>query len=187
MPDCLLLLLSGWTRSTNRAKCHCCYEQQQAQTEEMILCLGPLLLLLLLPLQVRFGVLNAGNYGVPQSRKRTIIWAAGPGEVLPPWPRQLHVFHSPQVSCMCSRAPVSSMRSASPRGAAFVGLPAQVSSVCSSAPGGTICSTPCRGAACALLYCPQMRSTHRLNSASQLRCALPCSWQRRAACCPSCI
>ena len=31
--------------------------------------------------QVRFGVLNAGNYGVPQSRKRTIIWAAAPGEV----------------------------------------------------------------------------------------------------------
>ena len=47
--------------------------------------------------QVRFGVLNAGNYGVPQSRKRTIIWAAAPNETLPDWPKQQHVFHSPQV------------------------------------------------------------------------------------------
>lgn len=49
-------------------------------------------------LQVRFGVLNAGNFGVPQSRKRTIIWAAAPGEQLPAWPKPRHVFHSPQVS-----------------------------------------------------------------------------------------
>ena len=28
---------------------------------------------------VRFGVLNAGNFGVSQSRKRTFIWAAAPG------------------------------------------------------------------------------------------------------------
>ncbi|GAX75038.1 hypothetical protein CEUSTIGMA_g2482.t1 [Chlamydomonas eustigma] len=48
--------------------------------------------------QVRFGVLNAGNYGVPQSRKRTIIWAAAPGEVLPEWPTPTHVFHSPQLT-----------------------------------------------------------------------------------------
>jgi hypothetical protein len=50
------------------------------------------------PPQVRFGVLNAGNYGVPQSRKRTIIWAAAPGETLPEWPKPLHVFHSPQLT-----------------------------------------------------------------------------------------
>ncbi|RYY23749.1 MAG: DNA cytosine methyltransferase, partial [Sphingobacteriaceae bacterium] len=36
--------------------------------------------------QVRFGVLNAGNYGVSQSRKRTFIWAAAPGNYLPSWP-----------------------------------------------------------------------------------------------------
>ncbi|MEW5318123.1 MAG: hypothetical protein WDW38_009370 [Sanguina aurantia] len=47
--------------------------------------------------QVRFGVLNAGNFGVPQSRKRTIIWAARPGEALPAWPTPRHVFISPQL------------------------------------------------------------------------------------------
>jgi hypothetical protein len=46
----------------------------------------------LVVLQVRFGVLNAGNYGVPQSRKRTFIWAAAPEERLPDWPEPLHVF-----------------------------------------------------------------------------------------------
>lgn len=46
----------------------------------------------MLLLQVRFGVLNAGNYGVPQSRKRTFIWAAAPEERLPDWPQPLHVF-----------------------------------------------------------------------------------------------
>lgn len=48
--------------------------------------------------QVRFGVLNAGNYGIPQSRKRTFIWAAGEAEILPEWPASLHVFHSPQLT-----------------------------------------------------------------------------------------
>eukprot|EP00891_Asterochloris_glomerata_P001829 jgi/Astpho2/1829/fgenesh1_pm.00038_%23_4_t len=48
--------------------------------------------------QVRFGVLNAGNFGVSQSRKRTFIWAAAPGEHLPVWPRPLHVFRSPQLT-----------------------------------------------------------------------------------------
>lgn len=71
---------------------------------------------------MRFGVLYAGNYGVPQSRKRTIIWAAAPGEQLPEWPSPIHVFHSPQLTinlpggvqytavpnqvCMCARAGV---------------------------------------------------------------------------------
>lgn len=49
-------------------------------------------------MQVRFGVLNAGSYGVPQSRKRTFIWAAAPGEKLPEWPSQIHVFSSPQLT-----------------------------------------------------------------------------------------
>ncbi|PNW81502.1 hypothetical protein CHLRE_06g249350v5 [Chlamydomonas reinhardtii] len=42
--------------------------------------------------QVRFGALNAGNYGVPQSRKRMFIIAALPEEVLPNWPRPMHSF-----------------------------------------------------------------------------------------------
>jgi hypothetical protein len=47
---------------------------------------------------VRFGVLNAGNFGVSQSRKRTFIWAAAPGEALPDWPKLLHSFKSPQLT-----------------------------------------------------------------------------------------
>lgn len=47
---------------------------------------------------VRFGVLNAGNFGVSQSRKRTFIWAAAPGEKLPEWPSVRHVFKSPQLT-----------------------------------------------------------------------------------------
>ncbi|PNW81506.1 hypothetical protein CHLRE_06g249500v5 [Chlamydomonas reinhardtii] len=42
--------------------------------------------------QVRFGALNAGNYGVPQSRQRVFIIAALPEEVLPNWPRPMHSF-----------------------------------------------------------------------------------------------
>eukprot|EP00798_Chlamydomonas_sp_ICE-L_P026223 gene26223-11957_t len=48
--------------------------------------------------QVRFGVLNAGLYGVPQSRKRTIIWAAAPGDTLPEYPAPIHVFQTPQLT-----------------------------------------------------------------------------------------
>ena len=48
--------------------------------------------------QVRFGVLNAGNFGVAQSRKRTFIWAAAPAEGLPSWPRLLHRFRTPQLT-----------------------------------------------------------------------------------------
>ena len=42
-------------------------------------------------------MLNAGNFGVSQSRKRTFIWAAAPDEELPDWPRALTVFKSPQL------------------------------------------------------------------------------------------
>lgn len=48
--------------------------------------------------QVRFGVLNAGNFGVAQSRKRTFIWAAAPGELLPDWPTLMHAFRTPQLT-----------------------------------------------------------------------------------------
>ncbi|KAG6551170.1 hypothetical protein Mapa_007405 [Marchantia paleacea] len=47
--------------------------------------------------QVRFGVLQAGNFGVSQSRKRAFIWAAAPDESLPDWPEARHVFASSQL------------------------------------------------------------------------------------------
>jgi DNA (cytosine-5)-methyltransferase 1 len=50
---------------------------------------------------VRFGVLNAGNFGVPQSRKRTFIWAAAPDEGLPEWPKPRHVFRCDARFFMC--------------------------------------------------------------------------------------
>ncbi|KXZ43940.1 hypothetical protein GPECTOR_77g36 [Gonium pectorale] len=53
--------------------------------------------LLAMGYQVRFGILNAGNFGVPQSRKRTFVWAAQPGEQLPDWPTPRHVFVSSQL------------------------------------------------------------------------------------------
>ena len=59
-------------------------------------------------------MLNAGNYGVPQSRKRTIIWAAAPGEQLPQWPEPIHVFHSPQLTINL------------PGGVAYTAVPNQV-------------------------------------------------------------
>lgn len=42
--------------------------------------------------QCTFGVLQAGNYGVPQTRRRAIILAAAPGHKLPLYPEPLHVF-----------------------------------------------------------------------------------------------
>ncbi|XP_024535317.1 DNA (cytosine-5)-methyltransferase 1B [Selaginella moellendorffii] len=47
--------------------------------------------------QVRFGILQAGHYGISQSRTRAIIWAAAPDEVLPDWPEPVHVFASAQL------------------------------------------------------------------------------------------
>ncbi|KAL5196611.1 hypothetical protein ABZP36_000123 [Zizania latifolia] len=47
--------------------------------------------------QVRFGILEAGTFGVAQSRKRAFIWAAAPGEILPDWPEPMHVFASPEL------------------------------------------------------------------------------------------
>lgn len=47
--------------------------------------------------QVRFGILEAGAFGVAQSRKRAFIWAAAPGEMLPDWPEPMHVFASPEL------------------------------------------------------------------------------------------
>nr|AKR53930.1 DNA (cytosine-5) methyltransferase 1 [Latrunculia apicalis] len=42
--------------------------------------------------QCTFGVLQAGQYGVPQTRRRAIILAAAPGEKLPYFPEPTHCF-----------------------------------------------------------------------------------------------
>ncbi|KAL8129196.1 hypothetical protein V2J09_018351 [Rumex salicifolius] len=47
--------------------------------------------------QVRYGILEAGAFGVSQSRKRAFIWAASPEDILPEWPEPMHVFASPQL------------------------------------------------------------------------------------------
>jgi site-specific DNA-cytosine methylase len=47
---------------------------------------------------VRLGVINAGNFGVSQSRTRTFILAAAPRERLPEWHPVRHVFTSPQLT-----------------------------------------------------------------------------------------
>lgn len=52
--------------------------------------------------QVRFGILEAGAYGVSQSRKRAFIWAASPEETLPEWPEPLHVFSGPSLKIALS-------------------------------------------------------------------------------------
>ncbi|PQQ15322.1 DNA (cytosine-5)-methyltransferase 1 [Prunus yedoensis var. nudiflora] len=52
--------------------------------------------------QVRFGILEAGAYGVSQSRKRAFIWAAAPGEILPEWPEPMHVFGVPELKITLS-------------------------------------------------------------------------------------
>ena len=47
--------------------------------------------------QVRFCILEAGAFGVPQSRKREFVWAASPEETLPEWPEPMHVFAAPEL------------------------------------------------------------------------------------------
>jgi len=46
--------------------------------------------------QCSFGILQAGQYGVAQTRRRAILLAAAPGETLPLYPEPRHVF-SPQA------------------------------------------------------------------------------------------
>lgn len=48
-------------------------------------------------------MLEAGAYGVSQSRKRAFIWAAAPGEVLPEWPEPMHVFGTPELKIKLSK------------------------------------------------------------------------------------
>ena len=42
-------------------------------------------------------MLEAGAYGIPQSRRRAFIWAASPEETLPEWPEPMHVFAGPDI------------------------------------------------------------------------------------------
>lgn len=49
--------------------------------------------LLAIGYQVTFGVVQAGNYGIPQTRRRLIIMAAAPGYALPRYPEPQHVFN----------------------------------------------------------------------------------------------
>ena len=48
--------------------------------------------------QVAYSVLQAGHYGVPQSRKRLIIIAVAPGEPLPLFPEPTYVCAAPHFS-----------------------------------------------------------------------------------------
>lgn len=52
---------------------------------------------------MRFGILEAGAFGVSQSRKRAFIWAASPEETLPEWPEPMHVFASPELKVALNR------------------------------------------------------------------------------------
>ncbi|KAH9684638.1 hypothetical protein KPL70_013631 [Citrus sinensis] len=52
---------------------------------------------------VRFGVLQAGAYGMSQSRKRAFIWEASPEETLPEWPEPMHVFTGPELKVKLAR------------------------------------------------------------------------------------
>ena len=52
--------------------------------------------------QCTFAVLQAGHYGVAQSRRRVIILAAAPGEKLSLYPEPRHVFSSSASACQLS-------------------------------------------------------------------------------------
>lgn len=49
-------------------------------------------ILLKIGYQCTFGVLQAGQFGVAQSRRRLVLLAAAPGERLPHFPEPTHVF-----------------------------------------------------------------------------------------------
>ncbi|KAL0375895.1 UNVERIFIED_CONTAM: DNA (cytosine-5)-methyltransferase 1 [Sesamum calycinum] len=70
--------------------------------------------------QVRFGILEAGAYGVPQSRKRAFIWAASPEELLPEWPEPMHVFAAPELKISLSKSLQYSAARSTTRGLHFL-------------------------------------------------------------------
>lgn len=49
--------------------------------------------LLAMGYQVTFGIIQAGQYGVPQTRRRLILIAAAPGYCLPNFPEPSNVFN----------------------------------------------------------------------------------------------
>ncbi|XP_065281582.2 DNA (cytosine-5)-methyltransferase PliMCI-like isoform X1 [Dermacentor albipictus] len=53
--------------------------------------------------QCTFGLLQAGNYGLPQSRRRVIILAAAPGQVLPRFPEPKSSFKSREQSSIIQK------------------------------------------------------------------------------------
>ncbi|KAL9229339.1 hypothetical protein vseg_004816 [Gypsophila vaccaria] len=62
--------------------------------------------------QVRFGILDAGAFGVSQSRKRAFIWAASPEEILPEWPEPMHVFAGSELKISLGKdSPYAAVRS----------------------------------------------------------------------------
>ncbi|XP_047086199.1 DNA (cytosine-5)-methyltransferase 1A-like [Lolium rigidum] len=69
--------------------------------------------------QVRFGILEAGAFGVAQSRKRAFIWAAAPGETLPDWPEPMHVFASPELKINLPDGKYYAAAKSTARGAPF--------------------------------------------------------------------
>ncbi|KAJ0039655.1 hypothetical protein Pint_27589 [Pistacia integerrima] len=69
--------------------------------------------------QVRFGILEAGAYGVSQSRKRAFIWAAAPQEILPEWPEPMHVFAAPELKITLSENSVYAAARSTSNGAPF--------------------------------------------------------------------
>ncbi|KAK7344087.1 hypothetical protein VNO77_13339 [Canavalia gladiata] len=75
--------------------------------------------------QVRFGILEAGAYGVSQSRKRAFIWAASPEDVLPEWPEPMHVFAAPQLKITLSENVQYVAAPSTSRGAPFRAITVQ--------------------------------------------------------------
>ncbi|KAJ4837570.1 hypothetical protein Tsubulata_038149 [Turnera subulata] len=69
--------------------------------------------------QVRFGILEAGAYGVSQSRKRAFIWAAAPEETLPEWPEPMHVFAAPELKINLSDSSYYAAARSTTNGAPF--------------------------------------------------------------------
>ncbi|CAM9651546.1 unnamed protein product [Chrysoparadoxa australica] len=57
--------------------------------------------LLTMGYQVTFGALQAGSFGVPQTRRRMIIMAAAPGEILPNFPEPTHTFTKVGLQLNC--------------------------------------------------------------------------------------
>ncbi|KAL8797177.1 MAG: hypothetical protein Q9195_000644 [Heterodermia aff. obscurata] len=56
---------------------------------------------------VRWKVMNFGEYGVPQDRRRVVLIASGPGEVLPDFPQPTHTSNRTTIASSISNIPAS--------------------------------------------------------------------------------